>query len=580
MFRTTRSLARLPTKSALKFSSCGNFNTIFAKSSGQGKCGISIIRVSGPQTKEAIVCLTKNKLIPEKKYERKATLQKLFDPENGEVLDSALVIWFKEPRSFTGEDCCEFHVHGGLAVVSVVLVALTKIPGLRHAKPGEFTRRAFYNGKLNLTEIEGLADLIHAETEVQRKQAIREMDGALTHLFFSWRKRLIKCTANVEAWIDFSEEENIEKNAIDLGSSMQMEFSFEYIYEDIFKRYEILLNFIHHLQPQLGPSTAEQRLLFEAFKVLVTFLIVLCDLEHILNDINEHIQDKRRGEILRNGIQAVIVGRPNVGKSSLLNYIYIQLPSGISFYVFFIPFVGQRPISIVSPIAGTTRDVIDSAFDIGGYAVLFSDTAGLRINTKDSIELEGVNRARKKLEEADLALVTLDVADFINDSQNKIPPFEDSFCSQLKFMDLPHWINDKLSLSEVVPSPNVMLIFNKCDMLKDVESFTKNLPAHSSLISCKTGEGVIELIEKLQNNLEILGGNPLLETGNLLRERHIQHLKLCRDLILEFMDCFEIDMVIAARKLRMALNELGKITGEVRPDDILDVIFKDFCIGK
>ncbi|XP_023932597.1 tRNA modification GTPase GTPBP3, mitochondrial-like [Lingula anatina] len=287
--------------------------TIYSLSSGFGKAGVALIRVSGPQTSTALKSLCKSD-IPKP---RTAVLKKLFDPESSELIDRGLVLWFPGPHSFTGEDVCEFHVHGGSAVISAVLHALGNIEGLEPAAPGEFTKRSFHNGKLDLTEVEGLGSLIHAETEAQRRQAVRQMEGDLSRLYNDWRLRLLKCVANVEAYIDFSEDDNVEEGVLD----------------------EAQVN-----------------------------------VQKLKKEIVNHLSDNRRGERLRTGAHVVIVGPPNVGKSSLLNHLC------------------QRPAAIISPTAGTTRDVVETALNIGGFPVLLSDTAGLR-ETEDVVEREGILRA-------------------------------------------------------------------------------------------------------------------------------------------------------------------------------------------
>ncbi|KAM5310603.1 5-taurinomethyluridine-[tRNA] synthase subunit GTPB3, mitochondrial isoform 2-T2 [Glossophaga mutica] len=295
----------------------GSGATIFALSSGQGRCGIAVIRTSGPASGHALRSLTVPQDLPPA---RRACLRLLTDPRSGEPLDRALVLWFPGPQSFTGEDCAEFHVHGGPAVVSGVLQALGRVPGLRPAEAGEFTRRAFAHGKLSLTEVEGLADLIHAETEAQRRQALRQLDGELGHLCRGWLETLTKALAHVEAYIDFGEDDNLEDGVLERADSQVQEL-------------EVALN--------------------------------------------AHLGDARRGQRLRSGAHVVVAGPPNAGKSSLVNLL------------------SRKPVSIVSPEPGTTRDVLETPVDLAGFPVLLSDTAGLR-EGEGPVEQEGVRRAHER----------------------------------------------------------------------------------------------------------------------------------------------------------------------------------------
>ncbi|RHZ83004.1 hypothetical protein Glove_101g25 [Diversispora epigaea] len=295
-------------------------DTIFALSTAQGKAGIAIIRISGPNASQALremVSLKKNFPIP-----RKATGRLIVHPITGEMLDHGLVLWFPGPNSYTGEDIAEFHIHGGTSVVRGVLDALGSIEGFRHAECGEFTHRAFDNDKLDLTEVEGIADLLNAETEAQRRLALRQAQGGLKHLYDTWRQQLIENMAFVEAVIDFGEDENIEDGVL---------------------------------------NQVNERI------------------KHLVSIIQNHMNDNRRGEILRDGIHVTIMGPPNVGKSSFLNYL------------------AQRQAAIVSPIPGTTRDIIEISLNIGGYPIIIGDTAGLR-KSDDIIEMEGITRAKNMYE--------------------------------------------------------------------------------------------------------------------------------------------------------------------------------------
>ncbi|XP_039622994.1 tRNA modification GTPase GTPBP3, mitochondrial [Polypterus senegalus] len=470
----------------------GQGHTIFALSSGRGKCGVAVIRVSGPASAFCLCQLTRMKqgLPPP----RTAVLHSISDPNSGELLDRGLLLWFPGPQSFTGEDCAEFHVHGGPAVISAILQALGSLPGLRPAEAGEFTRRAFQAGKLDLTEVEGLGDLIHAETEAQRRQALRQMAGDLGHLYQTWSHTLTRALAHLEAFIDFSEEENIEDGVLN-----QVD------------------NFVRQLQME----------------------------------IHSHLHDNRRGERLRSGVHVVIAGEANAGKSSLLNAIC------------------QRPAAIVSPIAGTTRDVVETALDIGGFPVLLSDTAGLR-DTHDIIEKEGVRRTRERLEQADLTVALLDVVGLL-EASNKLTHLLFSFLEDLN----------------VRQKQQCILVLNKIDLLhkKELNDLHCALKKEEDLptvcwLSCKTGSGIEEFLRVLRAELEILCGNPLLGMPSLTQARHRSHLHKCLEALGLYEYYKRADMALAAEGLRSALASLGRITGKVGAEEILNLIFRDFCIGK
>ncbi|WP_395830036.1 tRNA uridine-5-carboxymethylaminomethyl(34) synthesis GTPase MnmE, partial [Elstera sp.] len=305
--------------------------TIIAVATAPGRAGVAVLRASGPQAGALAEALTRKPLPPA----REAKLTGFYDPADGALLDRGLLLWFPAPGSFTGEDVAEFQVHGSRAVLAALLTAACSVPGVRLAEPGEFTRRAFDHGKLDLTEVEGLADLIDAETEAQRRQAVRQLDGALGALVTGWQARLMRALAHCEATIDFVEEEDVPADLL--------------------------------------AATRP-------------------DLAALLGEMQTHLADGR-GERLRQGLTIVILGPPNAGKSSLLNAL------------------AGREAAIVSDRAGTTRDVIELHLDLGGYPVTLVDTAGLR-ETNDPIEAEGIRRARARADQADLALVLLDRADW------------------------------------------------------------------------------------------------------------------------------------------------------------------------
>ncbi|XP_051929883.1 tRNA modification GTPase GTPBP3, mitochondrial [Hippocampus zosterae] len=474
--------------------------TIFALSSGHGKCGVAVVRISGPSSATALRCmagLTRSLPVP-----RSALLRSITHPQSKEVLDRGLVLWFPAPHSFTGEDSVEFHIHGGPAVTAAVVQALGSVPGIRPAESGEFTRRAFQAGKLDLTEVEGLGDLIHAETEAQRRQALRQMSGELGQLYQDWSQSLKRCLAHAEAFIDFSEDELIEDG------------------------------------------------------VLTQVDAIVRDLQA---EIVRHLRDERRGERLRSGVQVVIAGATNAGKSSLLNTLC------------------QRPAAIVSPIAGTTRDVVETALDIGGFPVVLSDTAGLR-DSRDLVEREGVRRARERVEQADLTLVVVDCSLLSTDNKQASDFLQDHLNSVLHNQEQIH---------TELPSDRFLLVLNKVDllpeeqrqMLKLILGCISGLPP-VCMMSCHTSEGLQDFLTTLHSRVKTLCGDPLSGAPTLTQARHRSHLQHCVTALDQYQRYRDLDLALAAEGIRLALTSLGRITGKVGPEEILDIIFKDFCIGK
>ncbi|WP_085906393.1 tRNA uridine-5-carboxymethylaminomethyl(34) synthesis GTPase MnmE [Kiloniella majae] len=445
--------------------------TIFALSTVPGQAGVAVIRISGSKAK--VVLEEMSSSFPEP---RVAALIKLFDPEDRAELDRCLALWFPGPGSFTGEDVVELHLHGGRAVVDGTIEALAKLPNFRPAEAGEFTRRAFDNDKLDLTKVEGLSDLIAAETEAQRKQAIRQMDGELSKLVEGWRDRLVRMLAYLEAEIDFPDEE------LEEGISNQVKHN----------------------------------------------------IEQLKSDIKHHLDDSHRGERLRNGIKIAIVGPPNAGKSSLLNAL------------------ARREVAIVSDVAGTTRDIIEVHLDLSGYPVIVSDTAGLREieeNTTDGIELEGIRRAKLHAESADLCLAVFDIED------------RDNFDHEtLKLLD----------------KTSSFVVINKCDKIEENSSIpVSNFDV--TKISTKSGEGIDSLLEKL-NTWVISNMGQSGSSSGITRQRHRSALIECLDSLGRSL---ETDLPeLCAEDLRLATRYLGRITGKVDVEELLDVIFRDFCIGK
>lgn len=445
--------------------------TIFALSSGKGKAGVSVIRVSGPETKSAILKLIKLDKCPEP---RMATLKWFYDPLTGNRLDHGLVIFFPGPNSFTGEDVAEFHIHGGYAVVAGFLEALSNIDGLRPAEAGEFTRRAFDNGKMDLTAAEGLADLINAETEGQRRQALRQMDGNLAELYEGWRHEMISAMAYLEADIDFADEE---------------------IPDDVTERIRPIVEKLHE-------------------------------------KITNHLADGHRGERLRHGLQVVILGAPNAGKSTLLNYL------------------SKREVAIVSDIAGTTRDTLEVHLDISGYPVSIIDTAGIR-TTEDTIEVEGIKRAVKRAEDADLKIIIID------GSENQaIDP------QMLSHMD-----------------DDTMVIINKLDLgqMNIGADLPENIIGKWHL-SVKEGDGLDNFMTAFEMAVDQRMG--LSDTPSLTRTRHRQNLQNALEHMDRFLNAGHFELELLSEDLRMAARDIGKITGYVDVEDILEKIFTEFCVGK
>jgi tRNA modification GTPase len=437
--------------------------SIYALSSGHGKAGVAVIRISGPQTGFVLHAMASG--IPEPRVVRLTAIR---NPETGDVLDRGLVLWFPAPRSFTGEDMAELHVHGGRAVLEAVLQALAGLTGLRLAEPGEFARRAFENGKLDLTAAEGLADLIDAETEAQRRQALRQADGVLRLLYDGWRERLIAASAALEADLDFADEADV---------------------------------------PESIAATARPAV------------------EALAREIAAHLQDAR-GEILRDGFHVVIAGPPNAGKSSLLNAL------------------ARRDAAIVSAEAGTTRDIIEVRLDIGGYPVVLMDTAGIR-EAGGEIEREGIRRTLDRMRGADLVL-------WMEDASQPATA--------------PH------TAPEAEDSAPVIRIASKVD-LSASRSQGEVVP-----ISAKTGEGLDRLLDALLDHIR----NRLASTegATITRARHRAGLTEAHDALLDFLAGDANAIELRAEDLRRAATAIGRITGRVDVEDILDKIFADFCIGK
>ena len=442
--------------------------TIYALSTGPGISGVAVIRISGPDTKEVISKLTKSEL-PKPRF---ATVKKFNKINNNELIDEGILIWFPGPKSYTGEDMAEIHVHGSRAVIEAIHSSISKIENCRLAEPGEFTKIAFQNGKVNLLKAESISDLISSETEIQRQQAIKIMSGKSSDKFNNWREELLKILSKIEAKIDFPDEDlpnNILKNI----------------------------------------KTSSEKIKSEIIKIL---------------------NDQKVGERIREGFKIAIIGPTNAGKSSLLNYL------------------SRREVAIVSEIAGTTRDVIETHLNIDGLPVIVSDTAGIR-DSKDEIEKKGIKLSLNRAEEADLKLVVVDA-------------------KSLDFTDILKSLLDD----------NAILVINKSDLLKkEIDPEIKKI--NHVLISIKKKTNLDDLISKIKKKLQ----NKFLNYDEILitRERHRQHLEQC----VVHLEIFaqkneEKDFDKAAEDLRLASRHLGMIVGKVDVEEILGSIFNDFCIGK
>jgi tRNA modification GTPase len=440
-------------------------DTIFALSTPPGKSGVAVVRVSGPLASATLGALGVRSL----PSPRLATLAALGIGD--EALDQALVIYFPAPHSFTGEDTIEYHVHGGRAVIRRLLEMLGSLPSLRPAGPGEFTRHAFLNGKMDLTAAEGLADLIDAETEAQRKQALRFMQGAAAEFYGALRAGMLEALALTEAYIDFPDEE---------------------IPELVLTQTRDKARGLHAMiERQLKGGGAAQR--------------------------------------IRDGVQVAILGPPNAGKSSLMNWL------------------ARRDIAIVAPTPGTTRDVIEAHLDIGGYAVVVADTAGLR-EADDAVEREGIRRSLKRAEAADIRIVVLDAAEI---AAGKAEP-------------------------GALMTPDAMVVVNKTDLaLPSSLSFVAG--RSPLLVSVKQETGLDALMAALKVRIAELSG---AEASFVARARHHHHLTQALAHLGRYLAAESAGLELRCEELRRAAVEIGKITGAVSADEVLGVVFSRFCIGK
>ncbi|MBX3520012.1 MAG: tRNA uridine-5-carboxymethylaminomethyl(34) synthesis GTPase MnmE [Xanthobacteraceae bacterium] len=439
-------------------------DTIFALSSGRLPAAIAVVRISGSKARVGLE--TFGVKLPEP---RRAARAILLDPDSRETIDDALALWFQGPKSETGEDMVELHLHGGRSILARVFAVLGALPGFRPAEAGEFTKRAVLNGKMDLAHAEGLGDLVVAETEAQRRQAMHQYQGALSKQVEAWRERLVKAMALVEANLDFADEADVPENLLSPAARVASE---------------------------------------------------------MLSEIDAALSDARRGERLREGFVVAIAGAPNAGKSTLLNAL------------------AQRDVAIVSDIPGTTRDAIEVALDLSGVPVVLIDTAGIR-ETSDPVEQEGVRRAMARAKAADLVLLLE-------------PAGGASIC-------LP-----------TQPHQTLWRIQTKSDLIDSdsKQSLTRN---GTLAISAKTGAGIDELLRRLAKEAERFAGEPALVT----RERQRVALREASARISSGLSLAKPGQEeLFAEELRLAARSLGRITGRVDVEDVLDKIFSSFCIGK
>ena len=439
--------------------------TVFALSTAPGRAAIAVFRIAGPLAADALERLT-GLAAP---APRRAVRVQIRDPATGEILDDGLAIRFAAPASYTGEALVELHIHGGRATVEAVGLALGRIPGLAPAGPGDFTRRAFLAGKLDLTQVEAVADLIDAETEAQRRQAVRQAGGALAALYDGWREALIGALAHLEAVIDFPDED---------------------------------------LPPEAGAALADT-------------------IGALAGDVARHLADARRGERLRDGVAVAVLGPPNVGKSSLVNAL------------------ARRDVAIVAPEAGTTRDAIEVHLDLAGYPAILADTAGLR-DAAGAVEAEGIRRALDRAENADLRLVMLDA---------RAP--------------------DPDAALEALIDEDALLVLNKADLC-DAAPPPAVAGADALAISVRTGEGLDALAGRLGAAVAERAAAGAAPAPTRLRHRLA--LEACLAALERARD--QTVAELRAEDLRAAAAALGRLTGRVGVEDVLDAIFREFCIGK
>lgn len=443
-------------------------DTIFALATSPGRAAVAVVRVSGPKTETVLQAMLGALPAP-----REASLRNLRRPTDGALLDRALVLWFPGPASYTGEDLAEFQLHGGQAVVDGVEACLAGY-GLRPAEPGEFTRRAFQNGKLDLSQAEAVADLIDAQTDAQRRQALGQLDGALARRHEAWREALVNTLALLEANVDFPDEE---------------------LPEDLAAR----------ARPGMFALARE---------------------------LEAALSDAQRGAQVRDGFRLALVGAPNAGKSSLFNWL------------------AGREAAIVTPTPGTTRDVIEVPISVSGFRVILADTAGVR-ESRDEIEVEGVKRAKAWAEQADMRIWVIDGS-----------------------TSGGAW-RETAGLAR----PGDVCVLNKCDLPSGLDGrAARKVNPDACAISVSTEEGLKELVALLRQ--KIIAAMSGAEFPAATRERHQRHLKEAAAHVARALEVLGSGSELAAEDLRLAARALERISGRIDPEEILDRVFGQFCIGK
>uniref|UniRef100_A0A5S6QEF4 TrmE-type G domain-containing protein n=1 Tax=Trichuris muris TaxID=70415 RepID=A0A5S6QEF4_TRIMR len=473
-------------------------STIFALSTGKGPSAIAIIRISGPKSRYVLTKMTncKNPL------DRQLYPTGIRHPVSNDMLDRGMAVWLKGPATFTGEDSCELHVHGSSAVIKDVCAALHEMDGLTPAAPGEFTKRAFLNGKMDLTMVEGLKNLLHAETSVQRKLALRVASGSLNNLISQWREVLVKSVAHLEACINFAEEDR----KIDSG---------------ILERVRIQV---------LG----------------------------LYNDIAKHLKDSHLSERVQEGVRIALLGKPNVGKSSLLNAII------------------QRDAAIVSPIPGTTRDSIAVGLDIHGQAAVITDTAGIR-ETEEIVEVEGVKRSVQISQNAHILLLVVDA--------------KECKTSDLLRQDVSELLSVVPGLHEQLArgKMDAVVVRNKCDLLHKGDLFCSDIVSLDNIqqnirmidTSCLSGTGLDNLKGYLREIIDSVHERfDDHSTTALLNQRHRRTLAVVLEDLSRCLQDLDNDVVLAAHRLGTAIRNIAQVTGLITTEDVLDEVFSEFCIGK
>jgi len=451
-----------------------NIDTIFASASSIGLSAIKTIRISGSEAKKIFKILTKKKL----SKARYSNLINLYDIQNCSLIDKAIVVWFPAPKTYTGEDMLEINIHGGSSVLEHLIENLLLMKNVREANPGEFTKRAFRNNKIDFLEAEGIMDLISAETKSQKTLAIHQVNGSLSTIFKKWNKKLLKLLAHYEGQIDFSEDE-VPKNTQDK---------------------------------------------------------VISQVTDLTKEIQFFLSENKRGDIIREGIEIAIIGKPNVGKSSLINQI------------------AKKDISIVSKTSGTTRDIIETKINLSNIPIILSDTAGLKERPQNNIEKEGVTRSKRKIKNCNVKLLVVDGT----------KSFEKDVL--------------KLVCNKTIIVLNKKDLLSKNNIVNKINYLSKNNFNQVSIISAKNGAGINTLLNEIEKYIKDKYKNVFFGEPSLTRTRHRECLKKCLINLKKINN--NKNPELNAEDLRLSINAVGNVTGEYEVEKMLDIVFKDFCIGK